>query len=90
MDILGKIREKGFTLSQVAEQMGTSQPSLSIIIKRGNLSVKTLRRMADVIGINFVEFFEDEYPSAMPQHLTFENTITLNGETYGLVKIEKS
>ena len=95
MEILKVIRKHGWTIDRVADNMisktgnSLSCGSLSTMI-HGNITVESLRKIATIIGANMTEFFEDEQPEVVQPSLTFENTITLNGETYGLVKIEKS
>jgi len=59
MDITRIIKDKGFSVSKVAEIMGINRVSLSNMIN-GNPTYKTMRQVADVIGANVSEFFEDE------------------------------
>ena len=53
------IREHGFNIEQVAEQLGLKRGSLANMIG-GNPTVETLQRIADVIGAKRSEFFADE------------------------------
>jgi transcriptional regulator with XRE-family HTH domain len=53
------IREHGFNIEQVAEQLGLKRGSLANMIG-GNPTVETLQRIADVIGARRSEFFSDE------------------------------
>ena len=59
MDIKGKIKEKGFSMVSVAKEMGITRETLYANIS-GNTTYKTMRKVADVIGCNISEFFEDE------------------------------
>lgn len=59
MDIKGKIKEKGFTMVSVAKEMGITRETLYANIS-GNTTYKTMRKVADVIGCDISEFFEDE------------------------------
>lgn len=61
MDIKSTIQAKGYTLAYVAEQMGASKGSFSTQIK-GNVTINTIRRIADIIGCNVTDFFADESP----------------------------
>lgn len=59
MDIKGTIKKHGFTLERVANELGVSKGSFSTATK-GNPTTNTLRKIANVIGCNITEFFEDE------------------------------
>lgn len=59
MDIQKVIRDKGFTQKQVAEILNVNRVNLNNMIK-GNPTYKTMKQIADVIGANVGEFFEDE------------------------------
>lgn len=59
MDIAQIIRQKGFTQKQVADTLGINRVNLNNMIN-GNPTYKTMRQVADVIGANVSEFFEDE------------------------------
>jgi transcriptional regulator with XRE-family HTH domain len=51
------IKEKGFTVKQVADLLGMTSPSLSDAIN-GNPTVSKLERIAEVIGCDVSDFFE--------------------------------
>lgn len=51
------IKEKGFTVQEVAEKMGIHRVGLSNHIN-GNPSVEILQRIADAINVDIVELFE--------------------------------
>ena len=59
MDIAKVIKEKGFTQKQVSESLEMNRVSFNSAIN-GNPTYKTMKRIADVIGANVGEFFEDE------------------------------
>jgi len=59
MRIKEVIKEKGYTIAEVAEKMGISQPSLSKTINE-NPSVKMLNRIATVLGVRATYLFEPE------------------------------
>ena len=99
MDVQKIIARHGFTQKQVAAQMVSqtgkpvNQSSLSFSISpNGNPTMKFLRQIATIIGANMGEFFEDEIENPN-DNLNMEKPeivgeITMNGEKYGLVKIE--
>lgn len=59
MDVKSVIKEKGYTLTEVASKLGISRVAFSQSITK-NPSVKTLRRVADVLGCGVWDFFTDE------------------------------
>lgn len=82
MNIKEKILAKGFTLSGVARQLGITQPTLSNTIK-GNPSLGTLQKIADVIGMSVSELVSDELPTVCPycgRVLTIKNEIMAKEE----------
>ncbi len=61
MQIARVIKQKGFTISKVAEQLGITQVTMSRnIAPTANPTVATLRKIADVVGCNVADFFADE------------------------------
>lgn len=64
MDIKRVIKEKGFEVKQVAEIMGITPTGLSQHIN-GNPSVKTLERIAEVIGCSPADFFADTHSTIL-------------------------
>lgn len=66
MDVKGVIKEKGWTIEKVAEQMKNRDGTrgVSAITLHQNLSrnptINTLQKIAFVIGCNVGEFFKDE------------------------------
>lgn len=65
MDIKGVIKEHGFTLVEVANQMNITKGGISQIVN-GSPTVKTLRTIADIIGCNVWDFFKDEMVESKP------------------------
>ena len=67
MNILKKIKQKGYTLEQVAKEMsntrgggkGVSQPTLSAIIN-GNPTIDRLQEIAGIIGVSLSELVADD------------------------------
>jgi transcriptional regulator with XRE-family HTH domain len=72
MRIKEVIKEKGLTIAEVAEKMGSKQPTLSQQIN-GNPTIETLQKIADVIGVNVTEFFEPD--SGLYGLVTFKGKI---------------
>lgn len=65
MDVKATIKEKGFTIEQVAKEMGVTRVTLSQNLSR-NPTVKTLQKIADVIGCKVGDFFRDEIEITQP------------------------
>lgn len=65
MDVKGVIKEHGFTIEAVAERMGISVVTLHQNIAR-NPTIRTLQKIADVLGVNVGEFFKDEFRLTCP------------------------
>lgn len=65
MDIKRKIKEAGFTITEVAAKMpngdsiGITQPAMSAIIN-GNPTINKLKDIAEIIGIPLSELVRDE------------------------------
>lgn len=59
MDVKKVIKERGFTIEQVANTMGITRVTLSQTLSR-NPTVDTLQRIANVIGCKVGDFFADE------------------------------
>ena len=56
MDVKTIIKEKGYTIEQVAKKMGVTRVTLSQNLSR-NPTIKTLQKIADVIGCKVGDFF---------------------------------
>lgn len=88
MDIKAVIKEKGFTLDRVASELKergimprASKSSLSQSVN-GNPNLSTLQAIAEVIGCNVSDFFQDE-------RSTFSAIIDYNGELKKVTSIEE-
>lgn len=69
MDVKSIIKQKGYTIEQVAEKMGVTRVTLTQNLSR-NPTMNTLQRVADAIGCKVGEFFLDEL------EVESDNTIT--------------
>lgn len=54
MDIRKRIKERGFTISEVAKRLNVAQPTLTQQLT-GNPTVKRLQEIADIIGCSLSE-----------------------------------
>ena len=55
------IKEKGTTMSEVAEKIGTKQAALSRAISEdGNPTLSLLKRTADALGVSITDLFEND------------------------------
>lgn len=70
MDIAKIIKAKGFTQKQVADLLKINRVNLNNMIN-GNPTYKTMRQVADVIGANVGEFFEDEVQTSSEDFAAF-------------------
>lgn len=59
MDIKSIIKEKGYTIHDVAKKMGVNRVTLTLTLQ-GNPTYKKLKEIADAIDCNIVDFFRDE------------------------------
>lgn len=66
MDVKSIIKEKGFTIEQVAKEMGISRVTFTQNLSR-NPTMRTLQRIADVLGCKVGDFFKDEIVPSVPQ-----------------------
>lgn len=68
MDVKRVIKERGFTLTQVSELTGIHVKTLPAMISPNrNVTVNTLRKVAEAIGCSITDFFADEaQPSSTP------------------------
>ena len=57
MKIKKILKSKGYTIEQVAKEMGISRVTLTNSIN-GNPTVATLQKIADVVGCSVGDFFE--------------------------------
>lgn len=59
MNVSKIIRDKGYTIQQVADALGVARITVAKSITN-NPKASTLRAIADVIGCDIADFFEDE------------------------------
>ena len=59
MDIKSTIKSHGFTQAAVADAIGMTAGAFSLMIN-GNITINSMRRIADAIGCNVADFFSDE------------------------------
>ena len=59
MDIKSTIKSHGFTQAAVADAIGMTAGAFSLMIN-GNITINSMRRIADAIGCNVTDFFADE------------------------------
>ena len=62
MDVKSIIKQRGYTIEQVAERMGVTRVTLTQNLSR-NPTINTLQRIAEAIGCKVGEFFLDEFES---------------------------
>ena len=63
MDIKGVIKAHGYTLVDVAKEMGITKGGISQIVN-GTPQIGTLRTIARIIGCSITDFFADEIPES--------------------------
>lgn len=85
MRIKEKIKERGLTISSLAEKLGTTQANVSkqIINAEKNLSITFLRNIARELGISVSELIDD--PLWKPDEIQ----ISLGGEPITYIKKEE-
>lgn len=52
--------KKGWTLTQLATEMGVTQPNLSKKLKKNNFNESDLNKIAEIMGVKFELGFELE------------------------------
>ena len=77
MNILGTIHKYNYSLEDVAKALGITTNTLSRNINN-NPTVKTLKKIADVIGCDVADFFEDEHKTI--------SSFTIGDKTYYIVE----
>lgn len=60
MNIKAVIKRHGFKQVDIANKFKVTEGSFSQVINNPNISLTMLRKIADAIGANINEFFEDE------------------------------
>lgn len=59
-------REKGITITELAEKMGMAQGNLSKTLN-GNPTVETLYKVSEILGVNTGDLFEKEVGLTCPK-----------------------
>lgn len=72
MDIKSIIKEKGYTIQEVADKIGVNRVTLTLTLQ-GNPTYKKMKEIAEAIGCNVADFFKDEMQESGEQNI---NTIT--------------
>ena len=67
------IKDRGYTIQQVADAIGITRGSLANMIG-GNPTVDTLAKIANVIGCSRADFFADE--AVLPNEITIRDEST--------------
>lgn len=84
MDIKSIIKEKGYTIQDVAKKIGVNRVTLTLTLQ-GNPTYKKLKEIADAIGCDIVDFFRDEVSNLNTQQIKEEELTALiqhKGEFY--------
>lgn len=68
MDVKTIVKEKGYTLSEVADALGISRITLYQTLDR-NPTQKTLQNIANVIGCKVGDFYRDEITMPVNPHV---------------------
>ena len=59
MNVKNVIKQRGYTIEQIAEKMGVTRVTLTQNLSR-NPTINTLQRIADAVGCKVGDFFLDE------------------------------
>lgn len=90
MEITKIIRKHGYDLTTVAKEMGILRGSLANQICKGNPQVNYLRKIAEIIGANINEFFEDEIDQSLPSNSSNFTALIKKGDSlYSASSIEQ-
>lgn len=92
MDIKSIIKEKGYTIQDVAKKMGVNRVTLTLTLQ-GNPTYKKLKEIADAIDCDIVDFFRDETKNPSTLQVTGEGEITAliqhKGDFYKATTVEE-
>ena len=91
MDIKSIIKEKGYTIQDVAKKMGVNRVTLTLTLQ-GNPTYKKLKEIADAIDCDIVDFFRDEVSNLNTHQIKGEEFTALihhKGEFYKATTIEE-
>lgn len=89
MNIKSIIKEKGFTIQEVANKIGVNRVTLTLTIQ-GNPTYKKMKEIADAIGCEISDFFRDETNKKAEQHKEeLTALIRFRGQLYQADSIEE-
>lgn len=91
MDIKSIIKEKGYTIQDVAKKMGVNRVTLTLTLQ-GNPTYKKLKEIADAIDCDIVDFFRDEVSNLNTNQIKGEELTALihhKGEFYKATTIDE-
>lgn len=66
MDLKNKMKQKGYTISKVADILGITQPTLSQQINNKTIALSRLQEIAKIIGVPLSELVADPDAPASP------------------------
>ena len=75
MDLKSIIKEKGYTIQDVAKKMGVNRVTLTLTLQ-GNPTYKKLKEIADAIDCDIIDFFRDETKNPSTLQVTGEGELT--------------
>lgn len=79
MNIKAVIKAHHLTINKVAEALGVNRISFSNTINN-NPTYSTLKKIADVVGCDVMDFFKDEATHQPPERKDFLAVVRNNGE----------
>lgn len=88
MDIKRTIKNKGYTISLVAEKMGINRVTLTNMVS-GNPTYNTMIRVAEAIGCSVVDFFADEREDGQKDCSDFAAFVRYKGIHYTADTLEE-
>jgi len=80
------LREKGLTIKDVAERMGTDSSNLASALKKGNPKLSMLEDVANAIGCDITELFKPNEEAANAPKGGSQALVLIDGEAYRLTK----
>ena len=72
MRIKQAIKESGSSVGELAQKMGVSRQTISRQINGANITVETVQKIADALGVPVGQLFDQTQPEKTTEH----NTIT--------------
>lgn len=87
MDVKAIARQKGMTMEQIANRLGITKGGLSKALN-GNPTLKTLRSVAEILGVPVTDLFADEEEPKWPTDVP-AMVCPHCGKGFKLIKIEE-